>query len=299
MNIQFSDILSLAALAVSVGSMAYARSQRDIARQSYFNDYRSHLTEHHSVYQKQLMAIKKQHKGALRELSSLAENTLTGIVHDFDMFDTNRNADRRLRHLIHECSEMIFYAFRGQLGWQTAENITHRLQMFAQIEDNIAPQKHLFGKGSFRTVAREKYRANHNQYLEMTLIHDVYFCSLVTEIMSRVDDARASQLLDNIQPKLDVFNLLHDRLRPSFSASAEHLEEIISEGNTEHFQLIESPQLYDEIHQNKATFSTLSRLSVSPPGLTTPGNYYYFVSRSIHACAILHMIQGVHGWGWK
>ncbi|MBP2167876.1 hypothetical protein J2125_001068 [Erwinia toletana] len=299
MSIGLSDSLSLAALTVSVLSMLYAKKQSDFAKKTFINDYRSHLSEHHSMYQKALIEVKKKHKGEIKKLSQLAGKTLITIVHHFDEFDINPDTDRRLRHLIHESSEMVFYTFKGQLVWQTAQNISHRLYQISNIEDMLNPQINKFGGSSFRTVTKEKYISNPNLHMEQDLKNDIYFCNMLLEMISRIDQSKLDILMTTIQKELNTFSSLHKQLQPFFYKSARHIEELIEEGNKEHFQLKESQQLYNEMQRRMTILGTLSYICPPEIDKSYSGKHFNYISKSIHACAILHAIQGVHSWGWE
>ncbi|BFI65650.1 hypothetical protein [Yersinia pseudotuberculosis] len=297
MEMGLPGFLSIAAFIVSVLSLLYAKRQSYFVKKSFINDYRSHLSEHHSIYQRALIAVKKKHGNEINNLSQLAEKTLINIVNHFDEYDINRSADRHLRHLINESSEMVFYTFKGQLAWQTAQNISHRLFQISYIEDTLNPQGHFFGKGSFRLFVKEKYISNAN--MELDLCSDIYFCNLVSEIKSRLEQSRTDKLVTSIQNELNNFNALYKQLQPSFFKSAEYLKRLIDEGSKEHFQLKESRQLYNEMKRNLTILNTLSYIRLPEIDKLFSGKYYNHVSKSIHACAILYMILGVHSWGWN
>ncbi|HGH4616506.1 TPA: hypothetical protein ACOEGY_002791 [Enterobacter bugandensis] len=299
MNIGLTEILSFAALIVSALSMLYAKKQSDFAKKDHFNDYRSHLSQSHLKYRSALTETQKKHKNDLIKLSRLAGETLIRIVNHFDQYDTNQHAERYLRHLLHESSEMVFRTFQGQLAWQTSENISHRFYQISFLEDNLNPIKNIFGDRSFRKKIHSKYDLDPNAYLEADLLNDTYFCNLVLEMKARVDQSKLQELMSNVQKEMINFNMLHNNLKADLSISANYLDDLILQGNKEHFPLRESPQLYSEIKRTKTQLKTLGYINI-PEDLdkSFSGRNYFSISKSIYLCALLHAIQCLHSWGW-
>ncbi|MBE4971624.1 hypothetical protein INF82_22400, partial [Enterobacter cloacae complex sp. P11RS] len=231
MNIGLTEILSFAALIVSALSMLYAKKQSDFAKKDHFNDYRSHLSQSHLKYRSALTETQKKHKNDLIKLSRLAGETLIRIVNHFDQYDTNQHAERYLRHLLHESSEMVFRTFQGQLAWQTSENISHRFYQISFLEDNLNPIKNIFGDRSFRKKIHSKYDLDPNAYLEADLLNDTYFCNLVLEMKARVDQSKLQELMSNVQKEMINFNMLHNNLKADLSISANYLDDLILQGN--------------------------------------------------------------------
>lgn len=300
MNIGLTEIISLAALVISSLSVLYTKRQSDIAKKNHFNDYRSHLSQHHSTYRKKLIEIQKKHEMDLNELSLTAGKKLINIVNHFDRYDTNCNASRHLRHLLHESSEMVFRTFQGQLGWQTAENISKIIFQTSFIEDELNPTEHIFDQNSFREVINSKYTSNPNAYLEPDLVKDIYFCHLVSELKSRTDKSKLKELMNFLNEETIEFNQLHNTIKCDIFKSANILKELINQGNKEHFQLCESYQLFKEMKKTQTLLNTLAYLN-TPNNINTSisGNYYFSISRSIHLCVILHAIECLHSWGWN
>ena len=300
MNIGLTDILSFAALVVSALSMLYAKNQSDFAKKDHFNDYRSHLSQSHLVYRKELIKIQGKHKKELLDLSELAGEVLVEIVNHFDRYDTNQYAERYLRHLLHESSEMVFRTFQGQLAWQTAANISHRFFQISFIEDELNPIGSVFGEGSFREGIHSKYILNPNAYLEMGLVNDIYFCNMVVEMQSRIDQSKLQELMSDIQKEINKFNRLHNKLKPEFSKSASYLDDLIHQGNKEHFQLSKSQQLYSEINKTQTLLEILGYINMPERlDMSLNGRYHFAISKNIHICALLHAIQCLHSWGWS
>ena len=275
------------------------KKQSDFAKKDHFNDYRSHLSQSHLKYRSALTETQKKHKNDLIKLSRLAGETLIRIVNHFDQYDTNQHAERYLRHLLHESSEMVFRTFQGQLAWQTSENISHRFYQISFLEDNLNPIKNIFGDRSFRKKIHSKYDLDPNAYLEADLLNDTYFCNLVLEMKARVDQSKLQELMSNVQKEMINFNMLHNNLKADLSISANYLDDLILQGNKEHFQLRESPQLYSEIKRTKTQLKTLSYINI-PEDLdkSFSGRNYFSISKSIYLCALLHAIQCLHSWGW-
>src|SRR5690606_18366915 len=96
--------------------------------------------------------------------------------------------------------------------------------------------------------------------LESELKKDLYFCSLVSELKSRIAPERNAELLLTLQQNIAPFRAELARLQPQFETSAAILEEMMAEGITEHFSLTESGELYQAMRKYKATLKTLSQL---------------------------------------
>lgn len=299
MNIGLSDFLAIAALIVSIFSMLHAKKQSELAKSSHINNYRSLLSQYHSKYRNALIEVQEKHNRDLQKLSLLAGEILVNIINHFDQHDNNHHANRHLRHLLHECSEMVFCTFQGQLSWQSAENISHRLSKISFIEDELNPIEDIFGKNLFEQIIKSKYIENPNSYLETSLANDIYFCSLVSEIKLRTSQSEIQGLVNSLQKEIQIFNQLHRSLKLNFSESANYLKELITQGNKEHFQLKESQHLFYEIKKTQATLNTLGYISL-PEKLEKNiyGKYHFLISKSIYICTLLHAIQCLHSWGW-
>lgn len=278
-------------------SALYAKKQSDIARVSLQNTYRAQISGEHSRYREAFRAMRKQHKNEVMKLSELAGDTLVRVINELDSYDIAEHAVRPLRHLLHESSEMVFDAFKGQLAWQTGANISMRFHHIVRIEDYLDPSANYFAGGDDR-IFEEKYLADKNAYLESMLPKDRYFCSLVSELKSRIDPARAAALLIAIQDNLVEFRNLHQEITPSLRETGAALDELIEEGIAEHFPLTESPQLFFAMRRQRAMLDSLSELRIPQVDRDSAHHYRNFVSLGIQACAVLHAIQGVHSWGW-
>lgn len=195
---------------------------------------------------------------------------------------------------------MVFCTFQGQLGWQTGVNISNRLFQISLIEEQLNPTKNIFGKDTFRSIIKSQYFSNPNTYLEIDLVHDIYFCDLVSEIKLRVSYSKTQELMNHLQNEINIFNQLYEALKPKFSQSATELKDLIIQGDKEHFQLKESHNLFKEIKKTQTVLNTLSNL-IFPKEVNVPncGKYYSLVSKSIYICSLLHAIQGLHSWGWE
>ncbi|MGV2292259.1 hypothetical protein AAHK20_26380 [Trinickia sp. YCB016] len=294
---ELSNCIALAAFAVASMSALYTKKQSDIARLSLRNAYRAQVSGEHSRYREAFRAIRKKHRDEIGKLSRLAGDTLVRVINEFDAYDIAEHAVRPLRHLLHESSEMVFDAFKGQLAWQTGANISMRFHHIVRIEDYLEPSANYFAADDDR-IFEAKYLADKNAYLESMLPKDRYFCSLVHELKSRIDPARAAELLIAIQDELEQFRNLHQEIAPSLRDTGAVLDELIEEGITEHFPLTESPQLFSAMRRQRAILDSLSELRIPQVERDSAHHYRNFVSLGIQACAVLHAIQGVHSWGW-
>lgn len=297
MNITVSDCVALAALVVSILSMRYSKKQIQQARISAHNDYRSHLAEQHAPYRKALKEIRTRHKEQISHLSQLAGRTLTDVVHQFDEYDIKHHTPRYLRHLLDESAGMVFLAFRQQLAWQTAENLTWRLAAFIHIEENLNPRDNPSGDKGFSGLTQQKTLATPDHFPESYLKNDTYFCNLIAELKSRIAPERKAELLLTLQHSIAPLRAELARLRPQFEASAAALEELIAEGVTEHFSLNESAELCQAMNKYRTILKTLSQLHFETVSEKYADKYTNAVSVSLHTCAVLHMIQGVSMWG--
>jgi len=299
MEFSTSDYLSAVALVVSVGSAYYAKIQSDFARVSWRDDYRAHLSEKHEKYRVALVHADNIHKEEISNLSHAAGDTLTAIVHVFDQFDKYDHKPRYLRHLIHECSEMVYFAFKGQLGWQSGANIMHRLTLFLRVEDVLDPKFKYFHQDAHRQVFENRYFKNENAFQESDVLNDFHFCSLVNQIKERVDSSRTADLLLTIREQLHPFIESLDRIKPRLRETVENIDGLLKESELEHFPLNESPRLYRQLKRKKATLETLSRMYFPKIDRDIADRYYNHTSLCIYICAVLHAIQGFHFWGWN
>ena len=108
MAFNFSDYLSAVALVVAIASAYYAKRQSDLSRIALRNDYRAHLSDKHDKYRVALKQVNGKHKEEIAHLCEEAGNTLKLIVEMFDEYDIGEHEPRYLRHLVHECSEMVY-----------------------------------------------------------------------------------------------------------------------------------------------------------------------------------------------
>lgn len=97
-------------------------------------------------------------------------------------------------------------------------------------------------------------------------MNDTYFCNLVLEMKARLDQSKLQELMSNVQKEMINFNTLYNNLKANLTISANYLDELILQGNKEHFQLRESPQLYSEMKRTKTQLRTLGYINM-PEGL--------------------------------
>ena len=306
LNFGISEFLSATSLAVAIMAALYSKSQSESAKKqsefakiSSMNDYRAQLAVNHARYRCAHLEIKNKHKSEIRNLSQLAGDSLTAIVHRFDKYDIRGHGPRPLRHLLHESSEMVFYAFRGELSLQTGLNISHRFYQITRIETDLKPSASNFGGSGFRRVFMRKSLAQREVSLELDLPTDQHFCNLVSELKLRVDPSRRAEALMGMQADLAPFRAEHERMRAGLRESAEYLSELIDEGSAEHFPLSESADLLDAMMRQAAVLDTLSCLHLPVIEAEFADRYADYISQSIYACAVLHAIQGIHSWGYR
>jgi len=294
-----SDYIAATALLIAIASAYYTKKQSDQAKISSHNDYRAHLAEKHDDYRKALKEATEKHKLDIRRLSTEAGSALNLIICLFDRYDTKPNVTRPLRHLIHECSEMVYYAFKGQLGWQTGLNISHRFAqvMHAEIRSSITPSTLDFG--AYRSSFEQQYLKNPNVFQEAELLSSAYFLDMVSQVRERMDASKCGDLLLEIQEILLPLNRHLQEIQQSIGETAERLEELLEDNELDQFSLDESPKLYDRLRYRKSTYETLSHLRPHEVDSSYADKYYNFVSVSIYNCAILQALQGFESWGWS
>lgn len=297
-SLGFSDYLSIAALIASATSALYTKKQSEYARASVKNDYRAQLSQQHASYRKALSDVRERHKAELSELERHATSALTQIEQSAGRYDKGSRDARPLRHVLHECSEMVFYAFRGELAGQSGLNISMRLGHVSTIEDELVPKADYFSGRDMQDSFKRRYLKSRKP-LEVELRHDRYFCGLISELKTRIDTASGRAFLLEIQDDLTPFREACDANYQGFRESVEKLGELLKEGQSEHFQLSESPQLYSAIESQKTILDILSYLSVPRIESTDIAHYGNYVSVAVHACAVLQTVARIHSWGWQ
>lgn len=231
MQLSVSDFIAPLALLVSFGSALYTKRQMELARLSTRNAYRAYLSENHKKYQIALLEVRKRHKAALSELSSMAGITLNEIICMFDEYDLKNHAVPYMRHLLHESSEIAYCAFKGQLGWQTGLNISHRFYQLQHCEERLTPSQNYSGNENFRRQLQQVYETDRNAYQETELLNDHYFGNLVLQMKTRIDPQLAPQVIQRVQEILSPFNDRFTVLQQEFGKSSDNLEELLCEGS--------------------------------------------------------------------
>lgn len=299
MEINTSDLIASLALLVSTFSAYYSKTQSDAARNGNRNDYRAHLAEQHEKYSALLQDVQDKHRADYSVVSKLAGETLNHIIHSFDEYDIDRRSSRPLRHLIHESSEMLYYAFKGQLAWQYGLNICGRIGRITSLEDRLEPGDDLFdGEGDHRRLFEQRYYNDPNAYQELSLLHDRYFCDLVEQLRSRVDSEKRIGLLKEVISSITALRAQLKALRPAFADSAKRIERAMDHNLHEQFNLQESPRLKQQLDYEMRRLDTLSELWLMDIDDEDLSKYYNYVSVCIYFCTVLHVLHDVHSWGW-
>lgn len=298
MQIAFSDFLSTIAILISIGSAYYAKKQSEYARFSSSNDYRAHLSDNHKKYQEVLQEIKKRHEKDLSDLKRSAGETLSQIVRVIDEYDIAREG-RPLRHLVDEAGEMAYFTVKGQFGWQTGLNISHRFYIFRRVEELLNPSMNISGNEYYREKIRKLYFSNKNTYLESAILKDYYFSDLVRRAKSRIDPKRTAELLIRVQKIFQSFSDQYSELKSRVLHTSEELEGILRDGEKEHFSLTESPHIYEAMRHARATFDVLGHLTIPDIKEEHAHHLDNYTSHCIYTCALLYAIQGIPCWGWR
>ncbi|MQR00670.1 hypothetical protein [Glaciimonas soli] len=294
-----SDYVASLAILVSSASAYYTKRQSELSNIASNNDYRAHLSDHHEKYRIIVKEIEGQYRVDLETLVKLAGTTLSAITDIFDEHDTNRRSIRPLRHLIHESSEMVYYAFKGQLAWNSGSSISYRFAQISRIEDRLDPQSDQFSGGDFRRAFERAYHNDPEFQLEIELQQDIHFCKLVNQMRERIDPQKKGDFLKSVQEKyLDFRNLLI-ALQPQFGDGSIVLERALEENEMEHFPLSESPRLYRKLKRIKSRLSILNNFDTMKIDNENIDKYQNYISICIYICAMLFAIQDVRSWGWR
>lgn len=304
MNINLSDAISGAALVLSFGSAYYAKVQSQAARVANYNDYRAHLSSTHERYRALLRDVKARHKEGLSKISSDAGEILRAVLDKIDNFECaeikrpTRAYVRPLRHLLGEASEMLFYAFNGQLGRQTGLNLAIRFAAMRNMETRLEPSRWRRQRMDFRNEFRAAYFKDRNARQELTLLGHPQFCGMVVELKERVDETRSAELLVDVQRALVGFRLDLAALQRSIEPTLRELETALEEAELEQFSLVESPMLFGKLRTAKGQLDALRYLDLPTVAEDHAHHFRNYIAISICTCAVLNSIQCVHSWGW-
>lgn len=307
MDFSVSDVTGGVALLVSIYSLYYSKGQADSAKRqmqvalsSLKNDYRAKLSEHHEKYRALLSENMTAHRSNLRELSRKASAALNHCIDVFDDLDEKRGkAKRPLRHLIHEASEMVFYAFKGQMNWQTGLNLAFRLRYFSRIEEHLEPMQDRSSKRDFRNDSRKLYFQDRSFAQERMLPEDAHFCALIEEMRQRISPNNGGKLLVKENQCIAPVKLLWDSLKEDFGRSHENLENALKENELEQFGLPESSRLSEKYGQWSATLDILVQLNFLCVDDGFADKYSNYISICLYNCALLHALVDVESWGWE
>lgn len=286
-------IVSCLGLIVSILSAFYTRRQTQYARIDAENNYRSQLADAHRYYYGHVVDIEVKHADDLKCLMALANDALREIVVMTDSFDCADRAHPYMRHLLHEASERIFVAFKGQMGWQTGLNLLHRAHAFKIFEADEELVKNAGESADFRNATRAAYFADRNRWQEQDLLRDGYFHGLVLAFSKRLRKDASRELAERVDKILAPVREKHASMRDSVLQSSEHLERFLREGEMAHFPLRESPQIFNRLSHRRATLNTLSYFSVEADGAATDAVKYLYI------CFVLHAFAEFSSWGWE
>lgn len=298
MEFSTSDLIASMALIVSMASLHSARRQTRHQSVANATSYRSALAEHHRRYAELVAQVAHAHQARHAELSSLAGDALRTIPHLLDDFDLRRDSPRRLRHLLGEAAEMVYLSFNGQLGWQTAENLTWRFSAFDHVEDRLNPQHALYKGSDFRRAFRQRDAADPNRCEDHCLVTDQSFCALVETLQTHLDPQRSGELLSRVASELQAFSACHDRLRQAMRDDAARLQRALDENRSEQFDLTESPSLFKRLEFEMRRLETLAKLHLPQIDPCHAHRFVNYTSICIQVCALLYMVQGADYWRW-
>jgi hypothetical protein len=286
-------IVSFFGLIVSILSAFYARSQSQYASIDAQNSYRAQLADAHRYYYAQVIEIEEKHADELKCLMNLASDALREIVVLTGSYDCTDGTHPYMRHLLHEASEMIFIAFKGQMGWQTGLNLLHRAHAFKTFEADEELAKDAGESVDFRNATRTAYFANRNRWQEQDLLGEGHFHRLALSFSKRLRNDASRELAERVDKILIPIREKHASIRDSVLQSSELLERLLREGEMAHFSLRESPQIFDRLSHRRATLNTLSYFTVQADSAVTDAAKYLYI------CFVLHAFAEFSSWGWK
>ncbi len=269
----------------------------NVARHEGYLAHAYRVKEAHQPYLELYSRLKKTHQKTFSDLSLLASESLRVCANTFDTFDVHRES-RPLRHLIHESSEMVFYAFNGQLGFQTGANIAWRFGRIAYIEDDLPEDPAEYALSDFRQRARSAYMQDRNDYQESRLISDESFRSLVRDLKRRTDAKRGGELLMTVQEQMTELRAAWREARGRFREGREEIEEAFEKNALEAFPLSSSPLIRRALSKMSAQFDSLDHLQALEVERDSAHKYQNYISVCIYNCALLHAVCGLHSWGW-
>jgi hypothetical protein len=299
-QLAFSDYLATAAFVISVATFFYTKQQAESARVGTRNDARGRLAEHHKEYKAALKQINEKHRRQILSISNTAGDALFLVLSEFDAFDLADGAPRYLRHLAGECAEMMYYSFKGQLGWQSAINISHRFFAMTRLVLDLGKDAQATEPTDFRRYFERAYMQDPNAYLERQLLADRSFVGMLHALTRRIDTAKGGELLLTIRTHMQGFYEELTELRSALGPTIAQLEDLLDEGESdEHFPLHESPSLLGQLRKTHATFDTLGTLVLPHVNEEVAHMYKDFLYVAIYQCALLYAVQDVHCWGWK
>lgn len=285
--------VSVLGLFVSIFSVLYAKRQSQSAHIDAQNSYRAQLTEAHRYYYQKVLDVEEKHAGELRDLMSLASDALSQVIVLADSYDREVGSHPYMRHLLHEASEMIFVAFKGQMGWQAGLNLLHRAQAFKRFEVDHDLAKSADIRTDFRNATRFEYFKDRDKWQEQDLLINGNFHRLVHLFSKRLKTEFATEFSDRVDKIIYPIKKKHAGIREAMLQSSEELGRILREGERAHFSLRESPQIFNRLSHRKATLNTLSCFTVhSDSANADPLKYLYI-------CFVLHAFSDFSSWGWE
>lgn len=286
-------IISLLGLFVSILSVFYTRAQSQYARMDVQNSYRAQLADAHRYYYEKVKEVEEKHADELTGLMDLANEALREIVVLTGSYDRTNGAPPYIRHLLHEASEMIFVAFKGQMGWQTGLNLLHRAHAFQRFEVDEELAKDAGKCADFRNATRASYFDDRNRWQEQDLLDGGNFHKLVLLFSERLRKDKSYELSEHVDRILAPVREKHASMRDSVLQSSEHLERLLREGEMAHFPLRESPLIFNRLSLRRSTFNTLSHFTIQADAATTD------VAKYLYICFVLHAFAEFSSWGWE
>lgn len=304
MDIDVSDFTAICAFVVSVLSLLvsffsvyYTKGQRDIA-------LIAQISTSHERYRELARSLKTQHREALEKLGSTAYDAYFHLVAALDGFDADTQESssasyvRPLRHLISEAADMLFYAFKGQLGLQSGVNIAMRFSWMATLEDKLKPIDTGEAASDFRRRLEAQYRQDPDGYQETALLSNVHFCQLVSELQHRIVPARRVDLLLLLLEVLAPVRAQLKNVVLDVAPSVAEIEDALDDNVMDHFRLESSVQLHKRLQSMRTQFETLENLRLFHASAETLHHYRNYVSITIQASTMLLVLANLGNWGW-
>lgn len=293
-----SAVVALSALALNRRTAA---EQKTLKHAAFHQDSRALAATHHAPYSELLFQVEQETEQATGELTAAAHEALDRIYMLVDQHSTESGL-RPARHLYHEACELIFRAFKGQLGWQRGLNLVSRYQTFRYGED-FAVDPNQFPK--LRKQVRKElidferwYKEDPNEALERRLVASPSFVLLLENLRARLPEDRRQALFHSGLEAINEYRAAHHENEDSIRRGYQKLKDGLVKNTYEEFSLKESPRLFQRYTERMAKLETLAAFSLPNWG-NLPATFRVDspTQQLVYAGAILYTVQLYWAWG--